>query len=301
MPLASDSLIDRRRLKRHLFLWRGAAVFAVLGLLIALVGEKGELRHGDSLARITISGVIAGDLEREKALYDLPEDENTRALIVHIDSPGGTVVGGESLYHALRHVGEHMPVVVVMDEIATSAGYMTAIAGDRIFAREGTLTGSIGVIWQTTNVEGLLEKIGIQTDAIKSGAMKAEPSPFEPMTPEVREETEKLVLNIFDMFIAMVVERRPMTPAEVKKIADGRIFTGLKAKEINLVDEIGGEREAIAWLESVESIEPDLPIHDFKIRRDEEIWQPLLSSLFGKTVFSERVRLDGLISLWHAE
>jgi len=282
-------------------LWRGAAVFAVLGLLIALVGEKGELRHGDSLARITISGVIAGDLEREKALYDLPEDENTRALIVHIDSPGGTVVGGESLYHALRHVGEHMPVVVVMDEIATSAGYMTAIAGDRIFAREGTLTGSIGVIWQTTNVEGLLEKIGIQTDAIKSGAMKAEPSPFEPMTPEVREETEKLVLNIFDMFIAMVVERRPMTPAEVKKIADGRIFTGLKAKEINLVDEIGGEREAIAWLESVESIEPDLPIHDFKIRRDEEIWQPLLSSLFGKTVFSERVRLDGLISLWHAE
>ena len=301
MPLASDSLIDRRRLKRHLFLWRGAAVFAVLGLLIALVGEKGELRHGDSLARITISGVIAGDLEREKALYDLPEDENTRALIVHIDSPGGTVVGGESLYHALRHVGEHMPVVVVMDEIATSAGYMTAIAGDRIFAREGTLTGSIGVIWQTTNVEGLLEKIGIQTDAIKSGAMKAEPSPFEPMTPEVREETEKLVLNIFDMFIAMGVERRPMTPAEVKKIADGRIFTGLKAKEINLVDEIGGEREAIAWLESVESIEPDLPIHDFKIRRDEEIWQPLLSSLFGKTVFSERVRLDGLISLWHAE
>lgn len=301
MPLASDSLIDRRRLKRHLILWRGAAVFAVLGLLIALVGEKGELRHGDSLARITISGVIAGDLEREKALYDLPEDENTRALIVHIDSPGGTVVGGESLYHALRHVGEHMPVVVVMDEIATSAGYMTAIAGDRIFAREGTLTGSIGVIWQTTNVEGLLEKIGIQTDAIKSGAMKAEPSPFEPMTPEVREETEKLVLNIFDMFIAMVVERRPMTPAEVKKIADGRIFTGLKAKEINLVDEIGGEREAIAWLESVESIEPDLPIHDFKIRRDEEIWQPLLSSLFGKTVFSERVRLDGLISLWHAE
>ncbi|MBT4769018.1 MAG: signal peptide peptidase SppA [Rhodospirillaceae bacterium] len=301
MPLTSDSLIDRRRLKRHLILWRGAAVFAVLGLLIALVGEKGELRRSDQLARITINGVIAGDLDREKSLYDLPQDESTKALIVHIDSPGGTVVGGESLYHALRYVSEHMPVVIVMDEIATSAGYMTAIAGDRIFAREGTLTGSIGVIWQTTNVKGLLEKFGIQTDAIKSGKMKAEPSPFEPMTQEVREETEKLVLNIFDMFIAMVVERRRITPSEVNKIADGRVFTGLKAMEINLVDEIGGEREAIAWLESEKSIEADLPIHDFKIKREEQIWEPFLSSMFGKTMFSERVRLDGLISLWHAE
>ncbi len=178
---------------------------------------------------------------------------------------------------------------------------MVALAADRIIAREGTITGSIGVLLQTTEITGLLGKLGIATEAIKSGPLKAVPSPLEPMTPEVREITQALVDDIFSMFLRMVAERRKLTRLDAEALADGRVFTGRGAVEKRLIDGLGGEAEAIAWLEDKKGIESDLPVRDIKVERGVEEWFEYFDSLARKTMFSERLTLDGLISVWHPE
>ncbi|MBL6935999.1 MAG: signal peptide peptidase SppA [Alphaproteobacteria bacterium] len=301
MSLEPDRLLDRQRLTRHLTLWRVAAVFALVALLATLSGDGDKIRKGNSVARLTVEGVIVEDLEREAALAGLADDPGTVALIIHINSPGGSVVGGESLFHAIRSAAERLPVAVVMGEVAASAGYMVALAGDRIFARQGSITGSIGVIWQTADITGLLTKLGITTEAIKSGPLKAVPSPLEPVTPEVREAAQTLVLDIYDLFVDMVSDRRHLSRAKVERLADGRVFTGRQALKVHLVDEIGGEDEARKWLADMHDVDSSLPVHELEIEDKDKLWRSLVSIMAEKTFFHERVTLDGLISLWHPE
>ncbi len=301
MSLEPDRLLDRQRLTRHLTLWRVAAVFALVALLATLSGDGDKIRKGNSIARLTVEGVIVEDLDREAALAGLADDPDTVALIVHINSPGGSVVGGESLYHAIRSVAERLPVAVVMGEVAASAGYMVAIAGDRIFARQGSITGSIGVIWQTADITGLLTKLGITTEAIKSGPLKAVPSPLEPVTPEVREATQTLVLDIYDLFVDMVSDRRHLSRSQVERLADGRVFTGRQALKVHLVDEIGGEDAARKWFTDMHDVDSSLPVRELEIEDRDKLWRSLVSIMAEKTFFPERVTLDGLISLWHPE
>ena len=301
MPLEPDRLLDRQRLTRHLTLWRVAAVFALIAFLATLSVDSNKIKKGNSIARLTVEGVIIEDLEREAALSGLADDPDTVALIIHINSPGGTVVGGESLYHAIRNVAERLPVAVVMGEVAASAGYMVALAGDRIFARQGSITGSIGVIWQTADITGLLIKLGITTEAIKSGPLKAAPSPLEPITPEVRKATQELVLDIYDLFVDMVSDRRHLSRSKVEQLADGRVFTGRQALKVRLVDEIGGEDTARKWLADMYDIDSSLPIRELEIEAEDKLWRNLVSIMAKKTFFHERVTLDGLISLWHPE
>ncbi len=301
MSFEPDRLLDRQRLTRHLTLWRVVAVFAVVALLVVLLGNGERIKKEQSVARLTVEGVIVEDLEREAALDDLADDPDKVALIVHINSPGGTVVGAESLYHAIRAAAERIPVAVVMGEVATSAGYMTALAGDRIFARKGSITGSIGVIWQTADITGLLEKLGITTEAIKSGPLKAVPSPLESVTPRVRKATKDLVLDIYDLFVDMVSDRRHLSRSEVEKLADGRVFTGRQALKVRLVDEIGGEMEARQWFYHMHDVAVILPVRELEIEGENRLWRKIVSIVAGKTFFSERVTLDGLISLWQPE
>jgi protease-4 len=220
---------------------------------------------------------------------------------VRIDSPGGTVVGGESLYRNLRKVAESKPVVATIGQMGTSAGYMTALGADHIVARSGTLTGSIGVILQTADVTSLLEKLGVKPQTIKSRPLKAQPNPFEPMTDEVREATRAVVLDTFELFVDLVAESRQMPRDRVLELADGRMFTGRQARVAGLVDELGGEGEARRWLEETHAIAADLPVRDVSIDYDSDIWRDLVQKALGKALFSERLRLDGLISVWHPE
>lgn len=301
MSLEPDRLLDRQRLTRHLTLWRVAAVFALIALLATLSGDGDKIRKGNSVARLTVEGVIVEDLEREAALAGLADDPGTVALIIHINSPGGSVVGGESLFHAIRSAAERLPVAVVMGEVAASAGYMVALAGDRIFARQGSITGSIGVIWQTADITGLLTKLGITTEAIKSGPLKAVPSPLEPVTPEVREAAQTLVLDIYDLFVDMVSDRRHLSRAKVERLADGRVFTGRQALKVHLVDEIGGEDAARKWFADMHDVDSSLPVYELEIEDKDKLWRSLVSIMAEKTFFHERVTLDGLISLWHPE
>ncbi len=301
MSLEADYVIDRRRLKRRLLFWR-IATLVILGVVaIASLTNIDKLSDGDHIARLQVNGIIVDDLEREQALRAVKDDPDVLALIVRIDSPGGTVVGGESLYHQLKAVGDEKPVVAVMGSTATSAGYMTALGAEQLFAREGSLTGSIGVLLQTADITGLLEKIGVKPETIKSAPLKAQPNPLEPISPEARKAAKEVVMDMYDMFVDMVAQRRKMPPEQARALADGRVFTGRQALANGLIDAIGSEVEALDWLVQFKQIPSDLPVHDVKIERPGEEWRQFFGGMVGKTLFSERLRLDGLISLWHPE
>lgn len=299
MAIDTDFLVDRRRLKQHLTFWRIAAIVLLVVAVIAGFSPYARLRPHDHVARLAIEGVITDDRERDEALARLADDDHVKALIVLIDSPGGTVVGGETLYSRLREIAKHKPVAAVMGNVATSAAYMAAIGTDRIFAREGTLTGSIGVILQTADMTGLLEHLGIKPETIKSSPLKAQPNPFETFTPEAREATRLVVADIYNSFVALVRERRALKPDQVAKLTDGRVFSGRQAADNGLVDQLGGEVDARAWLAATRGIDADLPVVDVKIEGTEEQLRDLLGSVFGKALLSERLSLDGVVSLWH--
>jgi len=309
MTLDVDGLLDRRRLKRRLIVWRALAVLAVAGLAFLALHPGGKdafgLDEGPHVARISVTGIITEDDDVLDTLDEIADDDTAKALIVHVDSPGGTVVGGETLYRRLREVAAKKPVVATMGTTAASAGYMVAIAADRIYAHSGTITGSIGVLMQAPNVVGLLDKMGVQVDAMKSAPLKAVPSPLEKLTPEGRAATQAVVDDMFHMFTGMVVERRKMPVDKVTALADGRIYTGNQALQNGLVDAIGGETEAREWLEKEHHISTDLPLVDRDPEEETGLFQStahaLARAIGGKTLLSERLILDGLVAVWHPD
>lgn len=299
MSLASDEIVDRRRLRRSLIVWRTAAAVLAIAIAALLIGEFSG--RGDYVARLRISGVITRDAALTATIRKIAKDEDARAVLVDINSPGGTVVGGEELFLELRALAERKPVAAVIGTIGTSAAYMAALGTDRIFSRQGSMTGSIGVILQTTEISGLLEKLGVRTEAIKSGPLKAVPSPFEAMSPEGREAARAVIMDVFDMFVDLVAERRSLGREEALRLADGRIYTGRQAVGLGLVDEIGGDKEARAWLATEHGISLKLPLREFDPSPEFSPWRSLVSLVSQKTVFSEPLTLDGLVSLWHPE
>jgi len=306
MVMDMDQVLDRRRMKRRLVLWRLAALGLAAGLLWAVFGPVGGIggfgdRARDHVARLAVTDIITTDAELERGLADLGTDDAVRAVIVRLNSPGGTAAGGEALYRSLRRLAAAKPVVAVMDETATSAAYMAALAADHIIARESSVTGSIGVIFQSADVTGLLAKLGIKPEAIRSGPLKARPNPLEETGPEARAATERVVADIHDMFVGFFADRRGLARPQAEKLADGRVFTGREALKLGLIDGLGGEAAALEWLESARGIAPGLPVRDFAPRGGPLERAGFLGALVEKVVFSESLRLDGLLSLWHPE
>ncbi len=300
MALDADYLIDRRRLKRRLSFWRGVGILAVLLAALAAFGRFSGFDSGDYIARHAVQGLIVEDVRRHRALAAIAEDENARALIVRINSPGGTVVGGESLYRSLRAVADRKPVVAVLGGLATSAGYMAAIGADRVVARRSTITGSIGVVMHTTEISGLLDKLGVGAETIRSGPLKAMPSGFEKLTEDGREVLQELIADSHRMFLDLVAERRGLTGAGLAKVADGRVLTGRQALDADLVDAIGGETEAVGWLKAEKGVAEGLPVRDVGRVGGFARLLDRAASLGERTIFSERLTLDGLVSVWHA-
>ncbi|MEK7246145.1 MAG: signal peptide peptidase SppA [Pseudomonadota bacterium] len=299
MTLDTDAYIDRRRLKRGLLFWRLAAVAAVVAAVAAGYARFDGYPLSEYVARFEVDGIILQDTKRDELLAGIADDRRAKALIVRIDSPGGTFIGGETLFRSLRRVAEAKPVVAVMDGVATSGGYMAAIAADHIVARQGTITGSIGVIFQTADITGLLEKIGVKPETFKSGPLKAQPNPFEKISPAARESTQGVVSELYGMFVDMVAERRGLERTQVASIADGRVFSGRHAKEFGLVDALGDEEEARTWLAERHNIAKTLPIRKVALKRERELIRDMLDETVGKALFSERLRLDGAIAVWH--
>jgi protease-4 len=298
MTLDVDALMDRRRLKRQVVIWRVLAIVLAVAAIVAIVGRI-ALESSDYVARITISGVIAENRARDTLLQKVAEDSHVKAVIIDIDSPGGTVVGAEQIYARLRAIAAKKPVVATMGTLATSAGYYVAAGTDRIFAHDGSITASIGVIFQATDLTALLDKIGVKIDLIKSGAVKASPNPFEKTSPEARAVIDALVKDTFDQFLSLVRDRRHLTTAEVQTISDGRVLTGRQAKALHLVDELGGADTALSWLQRAKGIAKDLKIRDLEPERTRG-WAALLGQTLGlRQDLAGGLALDGLISLWH--
>ena len=219
---------------------------------------------------------------------------------MHLNTPGGTVVGGESLYNSIKNIRAKKPVVAVMGDMATSAGYMIALGTDRIYAHNGTLTGSIGVLLQSVEITELAKKIGVTMDTVKSAPLKGSPSPFEKMSPAVRTSMQNVINSFYIIFIDMVVRERKLSRAAVFELADGRVYTGVQALNLKLIDAIGDEQEALAWLKQNRKIDTSIAIRDVNLEPKQSKLQQIMDELGIKTKFLplERISLQGLVSIW---
>lgn len=312
MKLDPDVLVDRMRLKSRLRKWQMVAVGVILVSLLILVnvnvvnnpnmkkaGEDFKKMHQDYIARVSLDGIIMDDDYRSQTLKDIAEDKHAKAVIFNIDSPGGTTVGGESLYEEIRNISKAgKPVVIVQHTLAASAAYMASIAGDRIYARQGTVTGSIGVLAQTGEITDLASKLGIKFETFKSAPLKASPSPFEKTTPEAAAAMQSVIDDFYHFFIDLVAERRGMTKEKATQLSDGRVYTGRQALANGLIDAIGGEDEAKEWLYKEKNISRKIEIEDIDIVEPEKT---LADKFFGRADRSQlyqRLNLSGLLAIW---
>jgi protease-4 len=314
-----ENLIERRSLRRRLTVWKvlALAAGAALALFLAMqAGGSAGFGHGQHIARVDVTGLITDDRAKLEILKKLKDDKSVAAVLLAVDSPGGTTTGGEAIYGAIEGIAKEKPVVAVMGTLATSAAYMVSLAADRVVARGNTITGSVGVIFQFPEVSGLLDKAGVRMHEIKSGPLKANPSMFQPLDEPGRQLAEEMVRESQVWFLGIVRSRRKLDDGAMSELGTGRIYTGRQALQMNLVDEIGGEAEAIAWLEKEKGTAKDLQVIDWKPADASPLG--VLGSLADSLLrligldgagfpqsravedMLERWTLDGLLSLWHA-
>lgn len=281
--LERDFYEERRRKWRRSAFWRGFGLAVVLGAVVAAVSLGGDLdARGDQIARVEVAGVITDDPLRDDLLSELAEAENVRAMILRVNSPGGTTAGSEALYDSIRAVAAEKPVVAVMGEVAASGGYVAAIAADHVIGRGNTLTGSIGVIFEYPDFTELMARLGVDVETVRSSELKAEPSPFRETTPAARAVEAALVADGYEWFRGLVGERRELEGEALDAAANGAVFTGRLALERRLIDAIGGEREALAWLESRDASLGGLPVRDWAVETE----TGLVGSILGRITAS---------------
>ncbi len=315
MTLRADDLIDRRRLRRKLTFWRVAAIAVLLiGLatLSAWYYRGGESTGVDHIAKIKIEGTITQDDELIRRIEAVRKASHVKGVILLVNSPGGTTVGGETIYDAVRKLAAEKPVVTEVGTLAASAGYMIASASDYIVAHQTSIVGSIGVLIQYPDVTGLMDKIGVKLEEVKSSPLKASPSPFAPTTEEARAMVRKLIMDSYDWFVDIVAERRKLPRPQALALADGSIFTGRQAVANKLIDALGGEQEAVKWL-GTKGVDEKLKVVEWKSTERGSLFLPnamvrQVGRALGLPVESEevlrqigadRLFLDGLVSVWH--
>jgi protease IV len=319
MSLDADAIVDRRRMRRKLTFWRVSAVVialvALVGAALTLVPGSRLVPRGDYIARIKVQGLIRNNQDRVDALARLAKSR-ARAVILHIDSPGGTTAGSQQLYDALRELQAKKPTVVVVDGLAASGAYIAALSCDHIFAEDTSLVGSIGVLFQYPNFTDVLKTIGIKMESIKSTPLKAAPNGFEPTSPEARAAIQAIVLDTYSWFKGLVKDRRHMSDAQLASVDDGRVFTGRQAVPLKLIDGLGNENTALAWLQKVKKVPASTPVRDVSLQPRFSEFSFLhvaawgfdavgLSAVsrriqeWGAAEAVERLNLDGLLALWH--
>lgn len=314
--IEAETVIERRQLRRKLTVWRLAGI--VLAVLLAALLMSGSDRMAGSgsflphIARVQVSGIITDDQKMQDLLDRVGKSDRVKAVILDINSPGGTTTGGEAMYDAIRRLAEKKPVVAVCGTLATSAAYIVALATDRIFVYGNTITGSVGVIFQWADVSELMHTLGVKIEEVKSGPLKAVPNPFEPTDEKGKALAEEMVQEAKTWFVNLVAERRKIEPASIPGLTDGRVYSGRQAIALRLVDEIGDEKVAKRWLQEERNVAPGLSVVEWKPRTESGgilswlfgsmatflgVPADKLASLFGQV--SEGLRLDGLVSLWH--
>lgn len=316
--LETETVLDRRRLRRSLTLWRGIGV-AALTLAIGAFAFGGDALKGLSgqkqIARVEIEGTITNSREQLQMLKEIEKADHVSGVLLYVNSPGGTTSGGEALYEALRSISAKKPIVAQFGTIAASAGYIVGLGTDHIIARGNTVTGSVGVIFQWPEVVEFLDKVGVKVNEVKSGQLKASPSPFEPLTEQGKNVAQSMVDDGFQWFIDLVEKRRNIQPAAVPGLMQGRIYSGREALAHKLIDQIGGEEEAVEWLKTEKKIDKDAEVIDWKPKSESSFGlSASIGQWFGSVIgaglsdaaksvmnqgASSTLALDGLLSVWH--
>lgn len=313
-PASADYLVDRRRLRRKLLFWRVAGLvlvaLIVVGLALRATSNRGVAMLSPHIARVKISGLITGDDKTIKLLRDVGSSRAS-GLILDIDSPGGTTVGAEKVYDEIRAIAAKKPVVAEISTLGASGAYIAALGADHIVARGNSLVGSIGVLFEFPNVSKLLDTVEVSVEKIKSAPLKAEPDGFTPTSDAARAAIAALVTDSFDWFKGLVKDRRGMTDEQLAAVDDGRIFTGRQSLPLKLIDEVGTEKQAVAWLES-KGVAKDLPVRDWEPKSSRSPFNLLgaasrlalaldattLASVLDELARPGQANVSGLVAIW---
>jgi protease-4 len=293
MKINTDFLLERGYLKRQVSKWRILALVAVflsVFFLSYFTTEVGKSSATDHVARIEISGVIEYDKEKLKKLNDILENKHIKAVILFVNSPGGTALGGETYYNIIKKIAQKITTVTVMGDFATSAAYMISLPSSTIIAHNATVTGSIGVFMQFPNLAEAAQKLGIKINMVKSGALKGEPNFFENPTPESLAVLQATINDFHSFFRKLVVENRKLEPKMVESIADGRIYTASQAKDLGLIDLIGTEETAENLIKEKLN-KKDIQIIEYSLEAEKSVFEKILpkekiSSYFLNSLYS---------------
>jgi protease-4 len=280
----------------------GGLVVSLCGFLVVLslaLGSDGKsgLSSADKVGVIEVTGAIVDSKPTLKAIREFADDDRIKAVVLRVDSPGGAVGPSQEIYDAVKQLSRKKHVVASMGSLAASGGYYVACAAEKIYANPGTLTGSIGVIFQIPNVQGLMKWAGVEMRVITAGKQKDSTSMFREMSPEERAYLESVLTDVHEQFIEAVAEGRKLKPEEVRPSADGRIFSGRQAKELKLVDELGGFEDAVAAAAKMAGMKDDPPEIEYP-RKDKKLLEELLGeeagSMLGGAASSVVERLGGI-------
>ncbi len=301
-----DTISFHKRSRRNLKLWRILAVFFFVVILSLIIFDRNffvaPLSYQNHILRINVEGFIDDNPQLAIELDEIEKNKNIKAILVIIDSPGGTSFGGEFMFRKLNHISSSgTPVVSIIRTIGTSAAYAVALGGDRIFALETSLVGSVGALIRSADLSELYNKIGIKPEIFKSGEFKAIPSPAEKTTIEGIEIIQNSVNEVKNWFVRIIQENREISKQNLYEISKGGIYTGNQGLSINLIDEIGGEKEALIWLKNYKGITEDLPIIDLENTGKNQHFCCSFFSFFKKFLYSSNESLDGFLSVWHPE
>jgi protease-4 len=274
----------------------------VLWLKYASHNNKTEnIHYNDYLAKIKIEGVIIEDSYRSEILNKILENDKIKGLIVEVDSPGGSIVGSEILYEELYKIAKKKPLAIAMNSLAASGGYMISLSSDYIVARNGTITGSIGVIMQSTDITDLADKIGIKFHNYKSAPLKGTPSPFEKTSVDADKVINESIADSYQFFTDLVRQRRGDKITNLSELFDGRVFTGRQALKLGLIDEIGGTDKILEHF-SKKHLLPikKLPIIEISLQEEEENF---IDKILRKIPFSKDSQLkllnnSGLLAIY---
>ncbi len=293
--MKKNDFLDQFYKKRNSLIIR---VFLSVTLVLLLAIFSLSFQKGnDFIAKVGVQGIIQDKKEVIDQISNLNKNNKVKGLIVIINSPGGTYVGSKELYDSIKILSKKIPTVVYMREMATSGGYLVSLSADKIYGSEGTITGSVGVILQTADISDLLEKLGINPIIVKSGKFKSVPNPAEEIEKDELDYLENIIKDMQEDFLDLVKKNRNISSSVLDLISDGRIFTGNQAKDLNLIDEVGSEQDALKWLKEKAGVDEGIKIRDLSSEKD-------LKELFNLTFFKKKINYlnqnfyNGIFAIW---
>lgn len=305
MEIQPDTLVAQRRWRKQARFWRLAAVIITIVLVFFVFQNTSyynKITVNEHIIRIRINGIIFDDILLTKSLESIANNPKIHAVILVIDSPGGTSLGGESIYRKLRMISKSgKPVVAIIRTMGTSAGYTVALGADRIYALKTSLVGSVGAIIRTADLTELMKKIGVRSQTYRSGKIKSFPSLVEKTPLEANILIQNAVNDVGDWFVQTTIDRRKLTKRKAKEVASGRIFTGRQALNYNLIDEIGEEKDALRWLWQEKGVKKGLAIIEAENERTPVKLPNIFYSIIEKNLNKGILSLDGLLSVWQAK